>query len=240
MKADGAPYYFIQRMAFNAGGALEGAGSGAAAGSAVFPGVGTAIGGVLGGLIGGFDSGSSDPGAPPNPYAAQEQATINEDLNSHVGKDAASAASGQIQHEATKEYQSFAGNPDFAGNANVQTGALNKIQGTAEHSMIDANLSGAATDQAAKQAGLSAAMGMNQMDMSTWKTQQDYLHQPSALSAIFAKGAGQLIGKGVGGLGGGDDTSGGSNSAGGAISAGMAGVPLPGGSPNYTGGGIGG
>ncbi|MBU6231354.1 hypothetical protein KGP36_01695 [Patescibacteria group bacterium] len=179
-------------------GALGGAATGAEIGSIV-PGIGTAIGAGVGGLIGGaaglFSNSSGDSlGNPPNPYSGLEQGVINEELNSHVGKDTAAHTAGMIENEANKAQADLASNPRFSSNASVQAANANQIQRTAENSMIGANLKGAEMDQTARQAGLAAAQKQNAFDWDTWKAQQDYLHQPSALSTIFAQSLGSFAG----------------------------------------------
>lgn len=186
--------------------------AGGAIGTLIAPGVGTGLGASLGGALGG---GFDDNEVPEyhNPYEGEMRANLDQALHSHVGADQAAATAGQIRNAAGKEYQSFASNPNFAGNASVQAGAYNKIQGQAEHSIIGANLKGAELDQNARQSALGDALKMGQFDYNSWKDRLDMSRQPSAGEALLYKTLGSFAGSGAASLGnslnGGGDTGGG-------------------------------
>lgn len=179
---------------------LAGAGSGALAGSAAGP-FGAIAGGVLGLL------GASQKKAPEeyhDPFEQQRLAAANNMEHSTTGQDAAANASTQIRQNAMESYEGIKDNPNFQGNAGVQSAAYSKAMTGAQRGIVGANIAGAQTDEATHERGADMLSGIQSSNYQTYLNNYKVDNAPNAMDTIAQTALGKLAGKGIEGLGGGD------------------------------------
>jgi hypothetical protein len=180
-----------------AGGAMSGASAGAALGP-----WGAAAGGLIGGVIGAF-SGSDDEDKPKfnDPFEGVLTGQALSDQKSHLGADMANHAKTGIEERSREQEREFQNNPDFAGNASVQSAFYNKSRLGAEGSMIDANLKGAELDQATHEKGFQELSGLRSFDYGKYLNDVREQQKPSFFNSLAQEGLSSLTGAFMGQVG---------------------------------------
>ncbi|GEM_PF-6326840 len=180
-----------------AGGAISGASMGAALGP-----WGAAGGAVIGGLLGTFGGGSSNTTPTyTNPFEGAMADQAVEDSRSHLGADMATHAAADIEENAREQERVFQNDPDFVGNAAVQSAFYNKSRGQAESNMIDANLKGAETDQATHETAFGEIGQLNTFDYNKYLNDVKEQQKPSFFDSLAQQGMSSLTGGFLGTVG---------------------------------------
>lgn len=185
---------------------LAGAGTGALSGFAAGGPVGAAIGGITG-LIG--SAFKKDPEQYHDPFEQQRLAAANDMEHSTLGETAAANAATKLKQNAMDSYEGIKDNPNFQGNASVQSAAYGKAMRGAQSGIVDANIAGAQTDEATHERGANMLSGIQKDNYQTYLGNQAQRNKPDAMDTIAQTALGKLAGKGIEGLGGGADSPGG-------------------------------
>jgi len=171
--------------------------SGAATGAAFGP-WGAAIGGVAGGLMGVFGGGENDVPTYSNPFEGMMTNQALSDSNSRLGAETAAHASAGIEERVREQERDFNNNPDFAGNASVQSAYYNKSRSTAENNMIDANLKGAEFDQSTHEKGFGELSSLNTFDYGKYLNDVKQQQTPSFFESLAQQGLSAAVGSWMG------------------------------------------
>lgn len=177
---------------------LGGAASGAALGSAVGP-LGTVAGAAIGGLAGLF-SNPRNPQNPRDPYAGMIQGRINSMLHSDTGAKAAAQIRARNSQNHQDTLRRLANNPGIGRNAAVMGAMSDDAERQREEGDTNAAIAGVQVDEAAKERGLSAAMGRSSEMYQRSDYEQNVIGgRRSPLQGLGMSVLGQVAGKIIGG-----------------------------------------